>query len=473
MKISDMITPAQDPAGKLAEFTANLKYEDIPAEQADYIKRDILDAMSSMLGGSTGPAVAQTMNYVRSMADSGKARVAVYGDALPPTLAAYANGVIARAVDLGDTGVTGGHICEWIAPTLLAYLSYTDQKISGKELITAFAAGAEWGAREHTCMRLQYNTTTSPGECGGSRYATIFLAKLAGLNKDQIWDAAGMSFQAHAATTQQKYNEGTPDVRLQHGYIASDAITAVELVKQGLPSVHGIYMGVGGMMKNCCHDDIYDPDFLTADLGKKWVWKDNITNKLYGGCYYNHTPIYGILNLMKDHGIAKEDIESIHITTSMGCRCTTNPIEEKQYPRTPEEALFSNPYAATYAIFTGDCFIDAFHEDNYEKMMADPEFVDFMKKFSYTATPEITTAFDNYPIEITLKDGRKFSKVEGDLPGNQKNPMTWEQAIAKFEKVQKFSAVDLGKAKYDKVIEICRNLENVDDVRVLFEAMVP
>ena len=41
MNVNDIITPQEDPSGKMAEFAANLKYEDIPAEQADYIKRDI------------------------------------------------------------------------------------------------------------------------------------------------------------------------------------------------------------------------------------------------------------------------------------------------------------------------------------------------------------------------------------------------------------------------------------------------
>lgn len=472
MKIEDIITPEQDPSGVMAEFAANLKYEDIPEEQQDYIKRDILDSMTSLLGGSTGPCAPTVRDVVLTMASGGDAKVMVFGDKLPATLAGFVNGTMGRAVDLGDTGVTGGHVCEWVMPTLMTALSYLDHPVSGKEFITAFAAGAEWGAREHTCCRLQYNTKTAPGECGGSRYATIALARLLGFNTRQMWDAAGMSFQAHAATTQQKYNEGTADVRLQHGYMSSDAILICNLVKSGLTSVHGIYMGEGGMLKHVDHETL-GPDFLTEDLGKKWVWKDNITNKLYGGCYYNHTPIYGVLNMMKEHGFSKEDIKSIHIKTSAGCRCTYLPHEEKWNPQSPESAMFSNPYALTYAVFTGDCYMDAFKDEAFEKVMADPAFKAFMQKISYEYDPEIVTAFDNYPITITLNDGREFSKVEGGLPGNQANPMTWEQAIDKFRKTQRFSAVDLGEEKYNKVIEICRNMENIDDMRCLVDAMTP
>ena len=164
---------------------------------------------------------------------------------------------------------------------------------------------------------------------------------------------------------------------------------------------------------------------------------------------------------MKEHSINKEDIESIHIVHSAGCRCTTEPLEEKQNPPTPEAAMFSNPYVDTYT------------EETFQRNMANPEFVEYMKRFIFAYDPSITTAFDNYPITITLRNGQTFSKVEASLPGNQQNPVTWEQVIQKFQKSQKFSAVDLGQKKYKKVIEICRNMENIDDMRCLVQAITP
>jgi len=53
------------------------------------------------------------------------------------------------------------------------------------------------------------------------------------------------------------------------------------------------------------------------------------------------------------------------------------------------------------------------------------------------------------------------------------NPATWELIIEKFWKCTKFSAVDLGEEKYNRIIEICRNLENETDMRELVNALVP
>lgn len=105
MKISDINRPDQDPSGKMAEFIANMHYEDITDEQKDYVKRDTLDLMASFLGGSTGPTVSTVMDSVRSYGATGKSKVLVFGDRLPDCLSAFANGTIGRSVDLGDTGI--------------------------------------------------------------------------------------------------------------------------------------------------------------------------------------------------------------------------------------------------------------------------------------------------------------------------------------------------------------------------------
>lgn len=85
---------------------------------------------------------------------------------------------------------------------------------------------------------------------------------------------------------------------------------------------------------------------------------------------------------------------------------------------------------------------------------------------------------------VTLCTGtiRKTSQRQGlhdricgrsNLPGSQANSITWEQVTDKFRKSIKYSAVDLGEEKYNQTIEICKHLEEVDDMRCLINAMTP
>ena len=467
-----MIRPDQDPSGRMAEFAANIKYEDIPDEQKDYIKRDVLDSMASLLGGSTGPTVDTVLKTVRSYGATGKGRALIFGDELPEVLAALVNGTIARAVDMGDTGI-GGHVSEWIIPAMLSAISRAEKPVSGKDFIAAFAVGAEWGTREHTTIRLQSNNKLVPGECAGSRYATVAVAKMFGFNKEEIWSAAGMAYCARPMTTQQKYAEDTPDARLQHGFIAADAIQITDLIKRGLKSVHGIYMGQAGLLKSIRHSNLESPDTLTEGLGEMWIWRENISNKLYGGCYYFHALVYGVLELMKQHNIKREDIAGIHFVTSPSGDYTFVPHDVRYAPQAPDGAMFSGPYSISHAVFTGDCFLEAYSKETFNAHMADPEFRHFMTLLTQESDPNIKSTFENYITTITLKNGRKVSCVVDSLPGGKGNSITWEQVVEKFYKSTKYSAIDLGRDKYETIISICKNLENIADMSCLVEALVP
>ena len=53
MNVEDIILPEQDPAGKIAQMVADLKFSDIPEEHVDYVKKDILDMMGCIIAGTT------------------------------------------------------------------------------------------------------------------------------------------------------------------------------------------------------------------------------------------------------------------------------------------------------------------------------------------------------------------------------------------------------------------------------------
>src|SRR5699024_10882002 len=105
-----------------------------------------------------------------------------------------------------------------------------------------------------------------------------------------------------------------------------------------------------------------------------------------------------------------------------------------------------------------------------QKNMADPALRALMDGMSYDVD-ESLPSFDDYTITVTLKDGRTFSRQEKDLPGNVRHPMSWDEAEHKFWNAARFCAVDLGKERYQKIIRLCKNLEQLADMRELADAM--
>ena len=49
--------------------------------------------------------------------------------------------------------------------------------------------------------------------------------------------------------------------------------------------------------------------------------------------------------------------------------------------------------------------------------------------------------------------------------------MSWDEAEHKFWNAARFCAVDLGKERYQKIIRLCKNLEQLADMRELADAM--
>jgi 2-methylcitrate dehydratase PrpD len=177
--------------------------------------------------------------------------------------------------------------------------------------------------------------------------------------------------------------------------------------------------------------------------------------------------------MMDEQKFTWQEIEKVHFTVSNGARCTIEPAEIKWNPSTAAEALFSNPYIVAFAATTGDCFLDAFDDKVVKEKMSNPEFCGLMKRLYFDADDSIPTPFDNYPITVTLKDGRQFSKVENMLPGNVINPMSWEQIEHKFWNCMKYAAMDLGEEKYEKIIDICKHLDEITDMKELLAVVLP
>jgi hypothetical protein len=132
MKHENPVLPEHDPAGPLARMVAETRYQDIPAAVTDLAKRAILDTLAVTVAGSgweVSPAIA---DQVAEWGGAPQATVLIHGHQVPAPMAAFANGVMARAIDMGDVHETGGHVTEWNVPAMLSVLGIADGAISGR-----------------------------------------------------------------------------------------------------------------------------------------------------------------------------------------------------------------------------------------------------------------------------------------------------------------------------------------------------
>lgn len=469
MRVFDPIKPEQDPSGKLAEMVVNTRYDDIPANVIDVAKKAIFDTIAVTIAGSNWQVSPQIAELVQGWGGKPESTVLIYGYKVPAPSAAFANGVMARAIDMGDVHELSGHIFENIIPPLLSAAGMRKEKTTGKDFIIATIVGAEVSVRTAAAIGLVEHTALGiPGEFHFSMTGAASVARLLGLSVEETWTALGICYSVHAMAELQKYAEGTQMARVQHSFASDTAIKATLLAQRGITAPKGIFLGVpGGIFRHLSYDD-FNPNWLTDGLGKKWLFADT-SLKPYASCKFTHSYTDAMIEIIKKHKINHKDIASIHCIGSEGSRMTVEPKEAKWNPQTVGEACYSAPYAVATAAVAGKVFLDDFTDQELKRS----DKRELMKHVTVDIDPGIKTNFDGFTVEVTLKNGNKFSHTSQYVFGHPKNPMGWDDVTEKFWRCVPCSAREISKTKLQHAVDLCTSLEQVKDVTELIESLTP
>jgi 2-methylcitrate dehydratase PrpD len=469
MKHENPVLPEHDPAGLLAHMVAHTRYEDIPSSVIDIAKCAILDTLAVTVAGSgweVSPAIA---DQVAEWGGAPQATVLIHGYKVPAPMAAFANGVMARAIDMGDVHETGGHVTEWNVPAMLSVLGIADGPVSGRDFLAAYVTGAEVGVRASAALNLvRYHTTWGmPGEWNGPLCAAASVARILGLSADETWNAMGMAYTVHGMSEYNKYSEGTQMARVQHSFAGDTAVKAALLTRRGVTAPRGIFQGVpSGILRHIAWDDVR-PELLTDDLGTRWHLAEGLSMKPYSACKFTHSFIASTVAIMQDEGLDWRDIDRIDCVGSTSSRMTFEPAAAKWNPRSVPEAMFSAPYTIATAAMTGGFFLGDLHPD----AILDLERRAMMQRVRIVTNPDHADQFEGFPITIALKDGRSFTHVTPYVKGHTRNPMTWDDLSDKLNRCAPFAAISLPQAKLDGLVALCRDLEQVADMRDILTLM--
>ena len=180
----------------LADYLANLKYEDIPPEVIERAKMVTLHTAGVALGAAKAKTVREAIDVSKVMGTSEKGAT-IFGDGTKVSVssAAFANGMMSDFLDWEDCSWTG-HPSSGAVPAGLAVSEAYGK--SGKDYLTAFIGGFE--VYQRIAMAVQ--PTPERFDAGWGLYCWQIFApaavsgKLLGLSADKlnqlIGTAAGM-----------------------------------------------------------------------------------------------------------------------------------------------------------------------------------------------------------------------------------------------------------------------------------------
>ena len=301
---------------------ARVAADGVPAEARAAAKFFIADTLAVGIAGARAPWRAEVLD----MARGGPAEAAVWGsgERLPLAAAAMVNAFQAHAQEFDP--VHEGAVVHAMAAVLACALGWAERegRVSGEALIRAVIAGVDVAATLGLCSRAPMRFFR-PANCGGFG-AVAALAVLAGLDETQTRDALGI-YYGECAGTMQAHIEASPQLAMQMGFAARNAVAAVELARRGMPGPRAPISGRFGYF--ALFDGEADPAPFD-ELGRAWRICE-LSHKPFPTGRATHGGIDGLQRLIAAHGVAAGQVTA--------GRFLVPPLTHRLVGRAPEPGM--------------------------------------------------------------------------------------------------------------------------------------
>ncbi|MEO7726372.1 MAG: MmgE/PrpD family protein [Burkholderiales bacterium] len=434
---------------KITDFTFGLGYDDLTPEAIHECKRRLIDSIACAIGGYD----AEPCVIARTVA--GKAKAAktarVFGtlERTTPELAAFANGVMIRYLDLNDaTGSGGGHPSDAFA----ALLAATDhQRTDGKtfllasiivyELYLGFFAGNR--IRNRGWDHVVYTATA----------AAAGLARIMHLDHERTANALALVLTPNMALEVVRRGQLTMWKGCAGGNACRNAVFAVDLAAAGMTGPTTVFEGEHGLWEVAGK---FEWPALPGPRGHFRVADSQI--KIYPCEYHGQAPIEAMLAIREQ--IDPQQVEVIIVRTYWFAWSEIGSEPEKWNPTTRETADHSIPFLVAAALLHG--WVDA--ATYAPERMRDPQLRALIAKVQVIHDKELDKLQpQSVPcrLEVVMKDGtRRASSIDHPL-GHVRNPASDKDIERKFKGLNEGR---LSARRLSRLLKLCWKLDELDDV---------
>ncbi len=449
----------------VGKFVSQAKYEDIPGEVVELGKKSILDGLGLALAGSKAQTGTLCRRYLETIGVcDGKSTIIGSARKTSPRFAAFVNGVSIHADDFDDTQLAVakdrvyGLLVHPTVPVLPALLALAERGgVSGKQLTLAYHLGVEVECKiaEAISPRHYQDGFHSTGTCGpfGSAAAC---AKLLQFEHSQILNTFGLVASQSGGLRE---NFGTMTKPYQAGHAAESGLVSAELVALGwtaagqiLEADRGFFHAFGGS---------YDPAAIMDRLGRPWTFvSPGISLKPYPSGSLTHPAMTELARMIEANNIQAAQVEKIDVGANHNM--TTTLLHHE--PKTGLEAKFSMEFCIAILLLEHEAGLKEFSD----KVVQRADVQEMIRRVNFYVDPEAESAgYDKMTslLKIHLKNGSSIAGRADFGKGSPANPMTFEEAVAKFRGCAGYA--DWPKVKTERIIAFVRALDSAPDVRAL------
>lgn len=449
----------------IAQFIAQLRYEDIPDEVITRIKLLILDALGCALYGS-GLEWSRILRTALVQLDATKAcRVWGTSERLSAPHAALINGSLVQSFELDDVHRQGVlHVGAVTLPPLLAVTELRPD-MSGPDLLRAAVAGYEIGPRVGKCMGPEHiGQGWHSGATVGVFSAASGAAAALRLTAEQAVHALGIAGTQASGLMAAQY--GAMVKRMHAGRAAQSGLYGALLAEAGYTGIVDVFESpYGGFCTTFSRsNDRFNLDELSWELGRQWETL-RISLKFYSCVGSNHTTLDAIRMLQAKTPFSADDVASIVVH---GSQVTVEHVGWPYQPRGLVSAQLNLPFCVATLLLEGDAFVDQFTD----AVVDDGRRIALSKRVSVVHDPSITERGSNYRhmvrVEVHLKNGTNLEQTVEAPRGSETSFASEADIVQKFKKLATHA---VGEAKAEAIINLVFGAEKLTRAEEIVQAL--
>ena len=449
----------------IAQFIAQLRYEDIPDEVITRIKLLILDSLGCALYGS-GLEWSRILRTALVQLDATKAcRVWGTSERLSAPHAALINGSLVQSFELDDVHRQGVlHVGAVTLPPLLAVTELRPD-MSGPDLLRAAVAGYEIGPRVGKCMGPQHiGQGWHSGATVGVFSAVSGAAAALRLTAEQAVHALGIAGTQASGLMAAQY--GAMVKRMHAGRAAQSGLYGALLAEAGYTGIVDVFESpYGGFCTTFSRsNDRFNLDELSWELGRQWETL-RISLKFYSCVGSNHTTLDAIRMLQAKTPFSADDVASIVVH---GSQVTVEHVGWPYQPRGLVSAQLNLPFCVATLLLEGDAFVDQFTD----AVVDDGRRIALSKRVSVVHDLSITERGSNYRhmvrVEVHLKNGTNLEQIVEAPRGSEMSFASEADIVQKFKKLATHA---IGEAKAEAIINLVFGAEKLTRAEEIVQAL--
>ncbi|MES3004159.1 MAG: MmgE/PrpD family protein [Pseudomonadota bacterium] len=408
----------------VAEFAAGLRWEDVPEAVRHEAKRSLVNFFGTALAGCKDPALTAAASVFADFRSAGDCTVIGGTQSTDALHAASLNAMAGNVFDFDDTHMpTIIHPTAPVAPALFALAQM--RKVSGQDLLTAFALGVEVECRLGNAVspwhyQRGWHITSTCGVFG----AAVACGLVQGFDAQRMTWALG---NASAQSSGLVETLGSMAKSIGVGNSASNGLLSALLAQRGFEGPALPLEGPRGFLK--VMGDKADFASITEGLGEQWEIAKNAYKPYPCGVVLNPV-IEACLALFNEDGMRLAQVERVELTGHPLLRERT----DRPHPRSGREAQVSGQHAIGMALSRGRAGLDEFSDAS----MADPAASALSGKVRFI--DDASYVVDAATVTLHLRDGKQVSRHVAAARGSLAAPLSDADIEAKTRELCRWGA---------------------------------